>query len=155
METESKHCPECGTSWADGTTCEDNFHQLLFWEAERPSLGVVHHLTVLCYHMQHPSLYSQDGLENAKGLLVSFVVKGLSTETVRKQNGAVVASDKRGWTVTARPDSKGAYAHPVTWTMTARDVVAGGMDNYVENTTRWAGSVLASLQASNNIVTTI
>jgi hypothetical protein len=155
MEAESKRCPECQTSWADSTTCEDDFHQMLFWEAERPSLGVVHHLMVLCYHMQHPSLYSEAGLENAKGLLVSFVVKGLSAETVRQQNRAVVRSDKRDWKITARPDSKGAYAHPVTWTMTARDVVTGGMDHYIENTTHWAKSVLASLQASNNIVTTV
>ena len=154
MEAHISRCPECGTLWAAGVTCEDDFHQLLFWEAEKPSLGVVHHLMVVCYHLQHPSLYSADGLENAKTLLIDFVARGLSTETVRKQNRDQVDSGKRQWKVTARPDSHGAYAYPVKWTMTARDVVASGMDHYIENVQAWAKSALALLQATNNIVTT-
>ena len=55
-------CSECGETLADGRTCADDFHQLLFWENERPELGEVHHLLVLCYHLQHPSLYSAEGL---------------------------------------------------------------------------------------------
>jgi hypothetical protein len=155
MEVEAKYCPECGAKWEDGTTCQDDFHQMLFWEAEKPSLGVVHHLMVLCYHLQHPSLYSADGLENAKTLLIDFVVRGLSTERVRQQNRNQVDSGKRQWKVMARPNSHGTYRYPMTWTMTARDVVAGGMDHYVENVQAWAKSMLASLQVSNNIVTMV
>jgi hypothetical protein len=154
METPLNRCPECQMPLADGATCQDDFHQMLFWETEQPNLGVVHHLMVLCYHMQHPSLYSADGLENAKTLLIDFVTRGLSTERVRKQNRDQVDSGKRQWKVTARPDSHGTYTYPVNWTMTARDVVAGGMDHYIENTQAWAKSVLAALQATNNIVTT-
>ena len=155
MEVPLNRCPECHTTWDDDTTCQDDFHQMLFWEAEKPSLGVVHHLMVLCYHLQHPSLYSVDGLENAKTLLIDFVVHGLSTERVRKQNRDQVDSGKRQWKVTARPDSHGAYTYPVSWTMTARNVVAGDMEHYIENVQVWATSVLVSLQASNNIVTTV
>src|SRR5262245_9954234 len=155
METSLNRCPECHTSWENGITCEDDFHQMLFWEAEQPSLGVVHHLMVLCYHLQHPSLYSAEGLNNAKTLLIDFVAHGLTTQTVRQTNRDAVDSGKRKWTVTARPDSHGAYIYPVKWTMTARDVVADGMDHYVENVQVWAKSVLAVLQATNNIVTTV
>lgn len=53
----SQRCAECGAAWTNGQTCEDHFHQMLFWEAENPRAGAeVHHLMVLCYHLQHPSL---------------------------------------------------------------------------------------------------
>jgi uncharacterized protein DUF5946 len=155
METPLSSCPECQVQWEGGTTCQDDFHQMLFWEAEKPSLGIVHHLTVLCYHLQHPSLYSPEGLNNAKTLLIDFVAHGLSPQTVRKQNRDQVDSGKRQWTVTARPGAKGVYTYPVMWTMTARDVVAGGIDHYIENVQAWAKSMLASLQASNNIIATV
>jgi hypothetical protein len=32
------------------TTCQDNFYQMLYWEAENPALGIVHHLMVLSSH---------------------------------------------------------------------------------------------------------
>ena len=155
METPLNSCPECQAQSEGSTTCQDDFHQMLFWEAEKPSLGIVHHLMVLCYHLQHPSLYSPEGLNNAKTLLIDFVAHGLAPQTVRKRNRDQVDSGKRQWTVTARPGAKGAYTYPVTWTMTARDVVAGGMEHYVENVRAWAKSMLASLQASNNIMTTV
>lgn len=59
-------CPECGAVWQDGRTCQEYFHQMLYWEAEDPSLGEVHRLSVLCNYLQHPSLYSLEGLEQAK-----------------------------------------------------------------------------------------
>ena len=51
-----ERCPECGAVLHDGETCEAYFHQMLFWEAENPANGEVHHLAVLCYHLQHPHL---------------------------------------------------------------------------------------------------
>jgi hypothetical protein len=50
---------------------------------------------------------------------------------------------------------EGAYTYPVTWTMTARDVVAGGIDQYIENVEAWSQSILKSLQATNNIMVTV
>jgi hypothetical protein len=61
-----QHCPECGAVRHGDTTCQDGFHQMLFWENEDPANGAVHHLMVVSYHIQHPSLYSPEGLENAK-----------------------------------------------------------------------------------------
>lgn len=142
----SPSCPTCG-----GTNCQENFHQMLFWEAEFPEYGVVHHLLVLSYHLQHPHLYSREGLASSKQLLVDFLENGLSTEDVRKKNRSKVASDNRQWKITARPDSQGAYKSPVTWTMTAADVVAGGSDNYCENVRQWANSIYTSLKNSRNL----
>ncbi len=145
------HCPECETPLQDGTTCRDHFHQMLFWEAEDPARAVVHHLMVLCYHLQHPGLYAQDGLSYARSLLLDFLVRGLSTDAVRKRRREQVASGNRAWTVTARPDSIGVYDHPVRWTMTAADVVAAGADAYCDRVRDWAQSVRVSLRESGNI----
>ena len=77
FEVVDNTCPACGANLPGGLTCEDCFHQMLFWENEESLLGEVHHLMVLCYHLQHPHLYSQEGLANAAGLLIDFVERGL------------------------------------------------------------------------------
>lgn len=148
----NQHCPTCGAALPDGTTCENHFHQMLFWESENPALGIVHHLMVLCYHLQHPHLYSVEGLAEGKRLLIAFVQDDISTEEIRRRNRGKLDSGSRSWKVTARPDSWGAYSHPVQWTMTAADVVAGGADGYVDSVRAWAKSVLDALQTSGNMI---
>jgi hypothetical protein len=112
-------CPECGALWPEGTTCQDYFHQMLLWEAKNPALGEVHHLTVLCYHIQHPSLYSPEGLIFAHQLLVDFVEKGVTPQKVRQQQRSNVASNQRRWKVTGTPTAHGSYNRPLPWPMTA------------------------------------
>ena len=130
-----------------GQTCQDDFHQMLYWENEDPGNGAVHHLVVLCFHLQS-SRYSPDGLQHAMGLLVDFLERGQTPENLRLRSRDQVDSGKRQWKVTARPGSVGAYAHPPAWTLTARDVVAGGIENYLAGVERWAHAVLADLRAA-------
>lgn len=145
-------CPECGADWSQAT-CEENFHQFLYWEqADIEHLGIVHHLMVLSYYLQHPSLYAPDGLAFAKGLLVGFVVRGITPQEVRQREAANLDSGKRAYKIKATPESHGAYQHPVTWTMRASDVVAGGAENYVANMRVWAQSIYDSLHRSGEIV---
>src|SRR5512143_214934 len=144
-------CPECGTLQPERKTCQDDFHTLLGWEAEYPGYGVVHHLTVLCYHLQHPSLYSPEGLTYAKGLLVDFLEHGKSTEQVRRENRNAVSSGNRSWKVKGKPGSQGAYAHPVHWTMTTAGVATDDRTRYIENVQAWAASILQSLKFSRNL----
>jgi hypothetical protein len=146
-----QRCPECKALWQDGKTCQDQFHQMLFWENEFPEYGVVHHLTVLCYHLQHPSLYSPEGLEYSKQLMVDFLERGLSPEEVRRRSRGQVDSGKRAWKVTGSFAGRGAYAHPVQWNMTAGDVTAGGAEQYVEKVRQWAAGILVDLRVSKNI----
>ncbi len=141
----SDHCPECGAAWADGRTCTDDFHQLLFWENERPELGEVHHLMVLCYHLQHPGLYSAEGLAYARRLLAQFVEGGLSPEQVRQR--AAVDSGQRAWSITARPGNAGSYERRPLWKITAADIVAGDQEYYVVNVWAWARDVQQALTA--------
>ena len=142
-------CPSCGADWpAAGQTCQEAFHQMLYWENDDPRNGQVHHLAVLCYHLQHPELYSPEGLNYALGLLVDFLEHGQTPQQLRRSARAQVASGKRDWKITGRPGAVGGYAHPVRWSMTCRDVVAGGIENYVASVNRWAAAVLADLRVS-------
>ncbi len=141
----SDHCPECGAAWADGRTCTGDFHQLLFWENERPELGEVHHLMVLCYHLQHPSLYSAEGLAHARRLLADFVAGGLSPAEMRQRQRAAVDSGQRGWSVTARPGNRGGYDRPPAWELRVQDVIAGGPNQYPKSVRLWASAIMRVL----------
>ncbi len=144
-------CPECGAPLVDGRTCQDDFHQMLFWENEDPRRGEVHHLAVLCYHLQHPGLYSPEGLLHARQLLVEFAARGAAPQAVRKQSRGQVDSGRRLWKITSRAGAQGAYTHPVRWAMTAADVVAAGAAAYCGSVRAWAQSILAALRESGNL----
>lgn len=143
----SQKCLECGATSIDGQTCETCFHQMLFWEAEYPAYGEVHHLMVLCYHLQHPSLYSPDGLKEARRLLVEFVEHGASPGEVRKRNRARVDSSRRDWKIKATATAHGSYDRAMAWKMTAADVVAGGAEHYCGNVRAWAQLINEALKA--------
>ncbi len=140
-------CPECGAIRAGGQTCEEDFHQMLYWEAEFPQYGEVHHLMVLCYHLQHPSLYSPEGLREGRRLLKEFVEQGASPAEVRQHNRARVDSSQRTWKIKGTANSHGAYNPPMSWAMTARDVVDGGSENYCDNVRTWARLTNDTLKA--------
>jgi hypothetical protein len=141
-------CPECGAAWHEEKTCQDHFHQMLYWETEHPGYGEVHHLMVLCYHLQHPSLYSPEGLSAAMHLLADFLEHGVTTEEVRRRNRASVDSGMRTWKIKGTPASHGVYDPPIQWTMTAANVTAGGVDNYCDSVRTWAQSVYEALKTS-------
>ena len=119
---------------------------MLYWEAQDPRLGQVHHLMVLCYHLQHPGLYSQEGLEQAKRLLSDFVEAGVSPQEIRRRNRIKVASQSRKWKIKATDTSQGK----VQWEIVAQDVVAGGKHNYCESVQKWARATLETLKDTGN-----
>lgn len=144
-------CPECGISLHNGKTCQDYFHQMLAWEYERPGYGALHHLIVLCYHLQHPNLYSPDGLRGAITLIEDFLERGVSPVDARRQQRASVTSNNRTWKIKGTPNSHGEYERPIQWTMTAQDVIENGLDNYLESVRMWARSVYDALKDSRNL----
>lgn len=150
METISV-CPECGAAWHDEKTCQDHFHQMLAWEWEHPAYWEVHHLMVLCYHLQHPSLYTPEGLNGGIQLVADFVERGVTPQETRRQHRAAVDSGARTWKMKGTPASHGAYDPPVQWTITAANVTAGGADNYCDNVRAWARSVYEALKSSGKI----
>lgn len=151
LPADVNRCPDCGALWDETATCETYFHQLLFRETEAPSRWVVHHLTVLCYHLQHPHLYSPEAVAWGKGALVDFLERGISPQQVRQREREAVDSGRRTHKITGTPDHHGAYRQPVPWTLTAADVVAAGADAYIDSVQRWAESCLAALRAAGEI----
>lgn len=147
-------CSECGAVWHSGITCLDHFHQMLAWEFENPGgAGAVHHLTVLCYNLQHPSVYSPDALIEAKALLARYVVDGVSPRQIRSELQQILNSSTHSYKIRGTPDVHGAYAHPVNWTTTIEHITAGGLDGYCERVEAWAKSVYQSLLVSGHYST--
>jgi hypothetical protein len=150
METEAI-CPECGAVWQSGITCLDHFHQILAWEFEDPGgAGAVHHLSVLCYNLQHPSVYSPDTLTWAKILLGRYVVENITPQQVRAEYKHSLDSGNRRYKITGTAASHGVYAHPVNWTTTIAEVIMGGLEGYCERVEAWSRSVYEALVNSGN-----
>jgi len=146
----TKTCPECGAGWQDDTTCQDYFHQMLFWESENSGYGEVHHLMVLCYYLQHPGLYSPDGLEVAKKLLKEFVLDGFSPQAARRRMLSEFNSGPDKWKITATEDTKGSYLGQISWQMTAADIIKGGSYSYCENIRVWSQAIMETLKETGN-----
>jgi len=125
---------------------------MLAWEYEDMELkGQVHHLMVLCYHLQHPSLYAPDGLLNAQRLLLEFVEGGVTPQEVRQRDREKVDSGNRDWKIKARPGLVAAYRSTIHWTMTSGDVIVRGAGIYNESIAAWARSILEAMRASGNL----
>jgi len=149
MEETRQVCPECGAIWHEEQTCQDSFHQMLFWENENPRDGSdVHHLMVLCYHLQHPRLYSPEGLSAAMHLLADFLEHDVTPEYVRRHHRATVDSRTRRWNIKGTSASHGVYTPPMRWTMTADQVITSGQGSYGESVRTWARSIYETLKTS-------
>jgi hypothetical protein len=120
---------------------------LLAWEWEH-NLQDVHHLMVLSYYLQHPSRYSAEAVPGIINMLVDFVESGVTPQAMRERLRPMVDSGKRDYKITGTPDSYGTYPSPVTWTMTAADVVHNGPAHYYASVHQWTESILKSLRAS-------
>jgi hypothetical protein len=137
-------CPECGAAYRDGKTCADHFHQMLAWEyANEHGVWAVHHLTVLCYYLQHPSQQSSDGLRHSRVLLREFVEEGVSPADVRERSRDTLDSGSRQWKFTGAP---GSYDRSVKWTMTIDRVAEGDLGGYCDRVRAWAVSVNEALK---------
>jgi hypothetical protein len=118
---------------------------MLFWEWDH-DLFDVHHLMVLCYHLQHPGLYSPGALGRAKRMLVAFVEEGVTPGAMRTRISREVDAGARESGIRGKSGTRGAYANPVRWEMRAGDVVRAGAENYYASVRRWAESILRSLR---------
>ena len=139
-------CPACGAP-ADNNDlwCRLAFEQLLVWDFTDPTAGAVHHFTVLCYQLQHPHLYTQAGLDNAKHLLYQFLIQNISPPQMRQAIKQSVGSDVRDFKISATDTDKGAYSTPITWSYTAYDVMGDGITGYPERVHHWAKTIYDAL----------
>jgi len=101
---------------------------------------------VLCYHLQHPSLYSPETLIGSLQMLTDFVEGGVTPSEMRRRNKVKLSATNRKFKITGTPDHHGAYPHPIPWTTRAIDVVTAGPDHYCASVRAWAASMQAGLK---------
>ncbi len=125
-------CPECGA-----TGCREKFESMLALEFEDPAVfGAVHHVTVLCYNLQHPANFSEDALEWMRSTLRAIVEEGLSPAELRQRsrkqyNGQVKVLSK----IPKAP-------RKVEWSRTVMDIRTDAAEVYVSDVMAWAGAIL-------------
>lgn len=149
---EKIRCLECGALLEAGKTCQEYVNQLITWDFQDfLGVGQVHHLTVLSYNLQHPSIYSEKGLENAKRSLSNFINEPMAYSKHGAEDLKNLASNIRKWKIRSTADSKGLYSVKPDWKMNVVDVEKGGLSNYVKNVKKWSSSILKSLKESGNL----
>jgi len=137
-------CPQCGAEYAAGEDCGNRFNLCLAKEYENPSAyGAVHHLTVICYMLQH-NVYSHEGWLGARELLRQFMQQGITPSESRKHTCNELDGERRKWNVTkgARFPKFGS----ISWTRTVADVRLDSPETYCADVRLWATSVLAETE---------
>jgi Family of unknown function (DUF5946) len=128
------NCPECGAS---DNACETRFNECLVKEFEDPAYGTVHHLTVAAYMIQHSSKLTREGWLYERNLLKEFFI--------RSQNKDLVDSGKRMFKIKSKNGKP--VISKTTWTKTILDVRMDNAEEYCEDVTAWARSVLEEAAA--------
>ena len=143
---DTPYCHECGAPLENVESCCDYLNEMIKWDFEDfTGVGRIHHLTVLSYGLQHPSVYSSKGLQDAKDSLKQFMLDPESFREHDKRNRQRLASGTRDWKITGTSEDHGEYPSPPAWKIRASDVVREGLPRYIENVKKWAASVLESL----------
>lgn len=150
---QNETCPECGAPLVGVSECRDYLNTMITWDFEDfAGVGQIHHLTVLSFNLQHPSVYSSKGLENAKASLKEFLLHPESFKEHDEWNRKNLASSSRDWKITGTSTDHGSYSKRPEWKILASDVVGPGLDTYVENVKNWSQSILETLRSSNNLI---
>jgi hypothetical protein len=141
-------CPDCGAEQRAGESCEECFHALLAFEAERPeAFGAVHHLTVACYYVQHPRGYSSATLRAWRELIADALDDTASVAQLRARNERRFGGAAR----VREPNASPPEAWPREWNCHVADVIRPGeslaVGDYVRRARAWAESVRATLDA--------
>ena len=133
-------CPECGAENTGGITCEAHYHECLVKEFTDAGFGVVHHLTVAAYMLQHSSKLSRQGWLETRRLLREFLIEHTPPVGIRRQNKDNVDSGKRNWKISSK-DGK-AKINRTEWTKTILEVSLKNAEAYCADITAWAQSAL-------------
>jgi hypothetical protein len=121
------------------------FDEFLILEFTDAGNGVVHHLTVAAYMLQHSSKLTREGWLHMRELLKEFLVEHKPPEHVRRQNRDLVDSGKRKFKIASKDGLP--VINKSTWTKTILDVRAESAEVYCADVTAWARSVLEEAEA--------
>lgn len=132
-------CPICGADWRTGMTCEDAYHILIAREFVDPLAGMVHHLTVLCYMIQHDQ-YTQSAYDWARASLEKIILQNLTTDELRLSARSFARQKQTG--IVRNPNTPSVVRPKTAWTMTVVDAAqATDSKEHVALVKSWARAV--------------
>ncbi len=131
------NCPECG---APEALCQTRFDEFLALEFTNADYGIVHHLTVTAYMLQHSSKLTREGWLHERELLREFLVENKSPAFIREQNRDLMDSGKRTFKIKSR-DGK-PVINKTSWAKTILNVRTENAEVYCVDVAAWARSVL-------------
>ncbi len=134
-------CPECG---APDTLCQIRFDEFLVLEFTHAGYGIVHHLTVSAYMLQHSNKLTKEGWLFERDLLKEFLIDNKSPAFIRKQNKDIVDSGKRKFKIKSRDGLP--VINKTVWSKTILDVRTENAEVYCADVTAWAKAVLEDAQ---------
>lgn len=132
-------CQQCG-----GVGCEERFHGFLALEYTDERYGVVHHLTVPAYMLQHPQQLSREAWRMMRETLRTFLVEGVSPAQRRKQVREKVDSGARSWSMRKGP--RMMLPEAFAWSETISGVDSSTPEQYCKDVEAWARSVLVDAE---------
>jgi len=136
------NCPECD---ALETLCKPCFDEFLILEFTDTGYGVVHHLTVAAYMLQHSSKLTREGWLYERELLREFLVENKPPEFIRKQIRDLVDSGKRKFKIASKDGLP--VINKSMWSKTILNVRAENAEIYCADVITWAKSVLEEAEA--------
>lgn len=141
----SQKCLLCGARFATDEKCRDRFDLCLALEFENPStFGVVHHLTVSCYMLQHNE-YSRDFWLEARKMIALFMQNNITPTGLRKQNRSKLDSGNRTWSITK--GEKLLEFESILWSRNISDIRLDNAEVYCSDIKLWASAILKDTEA--------
>lgn len=138
-------CTKCGCRTAGVGTCRDLFDHCLALEFEHPgTYGAVHHLTVLCYMLQHNG-YSGTAWLQARRLLERFLRAQVSPEDIRVELNQYLKLRPHGESLTRASGLD--ETDPLAWSRDVSVVRTGHFRDYCLDVVQWAESVLLDTES--------
>jgi len=140
----SNKCDECGAPLAPGADCRSQFDLLLGREFEDASLAAVHHLTVMCYTLQHPVAFDVSAYGHAVtwALLREAVSENLSGSELRRRNRARLRQPNRPG-ILRRSWSTAILTRAPVSSFTVADGVNGPDSEFAARVRLWASTLAA------------
>jgi hypothetical protein len=132
-------CKQCGGIFTLNETCKDRFNITQAKEFENNGYFTVHHLSVLCYMLQHNN-YSKKGWLFAREVLVHFIYNNLTPDQIRKQNHHILDSRNRKWNLNST--QKLTEVEGIKWSFTLGNVRHNVAEEYCEDIKHWAKNIL-------------
>jgi hypothetical protein len=116
---------------------------LAFEFGHAETFGAVHHLTVLCYNVQHPGAFKDEFWSYSAALLKDVVEHNVSGADLRRRMRHELTSGNRRIKIKGHPTKARCYP----WPMRAIDVLTDDPHLYAERAREWARAIVVTLRS--------